>query len=105
MENTSLVERLERVERDNQRLKLVVGALLLVLAAVPLIGAVMPEQLPEVIQAREFRLIDENFETRAVMSHLGIIYRDENYRLRAIMDSEGFSYHDENGNGIWKAPP
>ena len=49
-ETTLLESRLSKVERDNRRLKLTVGALLLVLAAVPLIGAVMPEQIPEVIQ-------------------------------------------------------
>ena len=34
--------------------------MLLVMAAVPLIGAVMPEQIPERIQARGFDVIDEN---------------------------------------------
>ena len=35
MENTELVERLEQVERDNQRLKLALGALMLVLVPPP----------------------------------------------------------------------
>ena len=59
-ETTLLESRLSKVEQDNRRLKLTVGALLLALAAVPLIGAVMPEQIPEVIQAREFQVIDTN---------------------------------------------
>ena len=53
-ETTLLESRVDKIERDNRRLKLTVGALLLALAAVPLIGAVMPEQIPERIQARQF---------------------------------------------------
>ena len=49
-EATVLESRVSKLEQDNRRLILVVIALLLVLAAVPLIGAVMPEQIPEVIQ-------------------------------------------------------
>ena len=53
-EATLLESRLSKIERDNRRLKLTVGALLLVMAAVPLIGAVMPQEIPEMIQARAF---------------------------------------------------
>ena len=49
-EATVFESRVSKLEQDNRRLKLTVGALLLVLEAVPLIGAVMPEQIPEVIQ-------------------------------------------------------
>jgi hypothetical protein len=59
-----LESRADKLEQDNRRLKLTVGALLLALAAVPLIGAVMPEQIPELIQARQFRVIDENDTVR-----------------------------------------
>ena len=52
--------------------------MLLVMAAVPLIGAVMPEQIPERIQARGFDVIDENGTTRAVMDVAGFGYWDEN---------------------------
>jgi hypothetical protein len=63
-EATVLESRVDKLEQDNRRLKLTVGALLLALAAVPLIGAVMPEQIPELIQARQFRVIDENDTVR-----------------------------------------
>ena len=43
-EATVVDARLDKLERDNRRLKLAVGALLLVLAAVPLIGAGPPGQ-------------------------------------------------------------
>ena len=59
-EATVVDARLDKLERDNWRLKLTVSALLLALAAVPLIGAVMPEQIPEVIRARAFHAIDGN---------------------------------------------
>ena len=55
-EATVVDARLDKLEQDNWRLKLTVSALLLALAAVPLIGAVMPEQIP----ARRFQVIDEN---------------------------------------------
>ncbi len=117
-EPTVVDARLDKLERDNRRLKLTVGALLLALAAVPLIGAVMPEQIPEVIQAREFRVIDENGNVlasmsggasgvisvrdengneRAVMHAFGFVYLDENDTIRAAMTDGGIGYHDENG--------
>ena len=79
MNETTVVDaRLDKLEQDNRRLKLTVGALLLPLAAVPLIGAVMPEQIPERIQARGFDVIGENGTTRAVMDVAGFGYWDEN---------------------------
>jgi hypothetical protein len=82
-EATLLESRLSKIEQDNRRLKLTVGALLLVMAAVPLIGAVMPEQIPELITARRFEVIDENGTIRAVMNPEGIGYSDENGTGRA----------------------
>ena len=95
-EATLLESRLSKVEQDNRRLKLTVGALLLALAAVPLIGAVMPEQIPERIQARRFEVIDGNGNMRAVMNPIGFIYSDENKTIRAGMSAEGIAYVDEN---------
>ena len=117
-EATLLESRVDKIERDNRRLKLTVGALLLALAAVPLIGAVMPEQIPELIQARAFEVIDENGVRRALMVGEGIFYygangatrarmsnsfevRDGNGEIRAMMYSGGISYFDENGTLVW----
>ncbi len=114
-EPTLLESRVDKIERDNRRLKLTVGALLLALAAVPLIGAVMPEQIPELIQARNFQVIDEsgtvrtemhwngifiraeNGRTRTLMNVGGIFNRDENGDRQFAMDDEGFQYHDQDG--------
>jgi len=84
-ETTLLESRVDKIERDNRRLKLTVGALLLALAAVPLIGAVMPEQVPELIMAGRFQVIDENDNIRASMSDGGFRYYDENGDIRAAM--------------------
>ena len=121
-ETTLLESRVDKIERDNRRLKLALGALLLVLAAVPLIGAVMPQEISDVIQAREFNVVDENGTRRvainpygiryngengtrrAVMDYYGFYSFDENGKLRAAMDANGISYYDENGNTVWRTP-
>ena len=127
-EATLLEARLSKVEQDNRRLKLALGALLLALAAVPLIGAVMPEQisgtryLPDVIQAHGgFRVVNwsgkvratMDFETgiryydplnatlRASMSDRGISYSDESGNIRAEINKTGIAYRDENFNVVW----
>ena len=96
--------RLDKLEQDNRRLKLTVGALLLVLAAVPLIGAVMPEQIPEVIRAGAFHAIDGNGTLRALVSDKTIAYLDENRVTRAQLYADGFFLSDENGNVVWSTP-
>ena len=96
-EATVVDARLDKLEQDNRRLKLMVGALLLVMAAVPLVGAVMPEQIPEVIQARAFHAIDGNGMPRAVMGEIGFAYFDVNRTIRAMMDGGSIRVSDENG--------
>jgi hypothetical protein len=103
-ETTLLESRVDKIERDNRRLKLTVGALLLALAAVPLIGAVMPEQIPEMIQARRFEVIDENGTRRAGLNATGIGFTDESNNIRAGMNADGIAYFDESGNVVWCAP-
>ena len=96
-EATVVDARLDKLEQDNRRLKLTVGALLLVMAAVPLVGAVMPEQIPEVIRARAFHAIDGNGMSRAVMGEIGFAYFDVNSTIRAMMDGGSIRVSDENG--------
>ena len=103
-EATLLESRVDKIERDNRRLKLTVGALLLVMAAVPLIGAVMPEQIPEVIRARAFHAIDGNGTLRALMDDKNIAYLDEDRVTRAQLYAAGFFLSDENGNVVWRSP-
>ena len=96
-ETTLLESRVDKLEQDNRRLKLALGALLLALAAVPLIGAVMPEPVQDAVFARGFYVIDENRNQRASMNVDGIGYQDENDTTRAAMTDGGIGYHDENG--------
>ena len=103
-EATVVDARLDKLEQDNRRLKLTVGALLLVMAAVPLVGAVMPEQIPEVIQARRFEVIDENDRKRVQLDPYGVFYIDANGHGRSQLNADGIFYSDENGNVVWRTP-
>ena len=96
-EPTVFESRLRKLEQDNRRLKLSVGALLLVLAAVPLIGAMMPEQRPQMVRSSTFRTIDGNGKNRAYIGTDGIAFADENGNNRASISADGISYYDENG--------
>ena len=98
MSETTVVDaRLDKLEQDNRRLKLTVGALLSVMAAVPLLGVVMPEQIPEVIQAGRFEVIDGTGISRAVMGEIGFAYFDANRTIRTMMDAGSIRVSDENG--------
>ena len=97
MSETTVVDaRLDKLEQDNRRRKRTVGGLLLLMSAVPLIGAVMPEQIPELGQARQFQVIDEDEIIRASMNVGGISYYDENRTIRARLTADGFFHWDEN---------
>ncbi len=68
----------------------------LALAAV-LVGATMPEAIPEVIDARGFRVIDENGRMRAKVEGDSFVSYDENGWLpRAGMNANGTVYWGEN---------
>ena len=84
-------QRVERLERENRRLKLAGAAVVAVLLAVALVGAVMPQ---EIIEARGFRVTDENGELRAEMGTDRISYYDENGNTRATMTDAGIAYYD-----------
>ncbi len=103
-EATLLESRLSKVEQDNRRLKLTLGALLLALAAVPLVGAVMPQEIEiqDAVYARAFYVLEENRtvpvpEVMIGGNAKGIIYTDENGVPRASMRAGGIGYVDENG--------
>lgn len=90
--------RLERLERENCRMKRAGLAVVGLALAVALIGATVPEEIPEVIEAREFRVIDENGQARTELKANSFFYYDENGKLRAAMNGNGFFHNDENGN-------
>ena len=96
MDTQEVTARIERLERENRRLKLAGGAVVAVLLGVALVGAVMPQEIPEVIEARGIRVVDENGTVRAEMLDGGISYYDENGTVRSTVVANGFFYFDEN---------
>ena len=92
MSETTVVDaRLDKLEQDNRRLKLATGALLLVLAAAPLVGAMMPQQIPDVVRARRFVVYDESDKIRTTINEHGVAYADENYCATLGPDAQRLS--------------
>ena len=92
-----LERRVEKLERENRRLKIVGGLVLLGLAAACTSTAVMPQEGPDVIEARTFVVIDEDGTTRARITPVGLGYHDGGGNLRALLSAGGIAYIDENG--------
>jgi hypothetical protein len=95
--STAVDARLGKLERDNLRLKLVVGSLLVTLGVLPLIGAAPSGQMPNVIEARSFHVIDENGIKRAQVDADGIFYIDADSNVRLSAYADGIYYMDETG--------
>ena len=86
-----LEQRVGRLERENRRLKIAGGAVVAVLLTVALVGAVLPQGIPEVIHAREFQVVDESGTVRATLGASAIRYFDENSHQHVRMSDEGIS--------------
>jgi hypothetical protein len=97
----TVMARLERVERENRRWK-IVGCATLLLLGVALLMAATTSRVPDEIRARRFALIDKNGKQRAVLGTSeasqemfsmpgeslhggGLTIFDSNGRLRAAM--------------------
>ena len=87
--------RVQRLERDNRRLKLGAGCLVALVVAVPLVGAVLPAQVPEVIEAREFRVLDEQGMKRVDLVADGLRFYDEQGTYRVGLGEGGLGLRDE----------
>ena len=113
-EATVFESRLNNLEQDNRRLKLALGSLLLVLAVASCAGAMIPEQTQDIVQAREFRMIDANDTVLVAINDEGFSYFDEIGRVswslshgeiiaimaadaQEVIDAERFRVVDENG--------
>lgn len=79
---SAVAGRLERLEKQNRRLKYAGAAILLLISAVLLMGQVAP--VPEGIAAREFIVLDAYGTPRAI--------------LTATESGGGLSLHDPDGN-------
>ena len=96
-ETMDLERRVEKLERENRRLKIVGGAVLLALAAACTSAAVIPQGVPDVLEARTFAVIDEDGTIRARITPVGVGYHDENGNLRTLLSPGGIAYIDRNG--------
>ncbi len=106
----TLARRLDRVERENRRLKKAGVAILAGIAALVLMGYVVGEK---VVEAERFVLIDSSGDTRAVLAVAeggsGLYLYDKKGKMRAglvggVADETGLSLYDRAGKVIWSAP-
>jgi len=93
---SELEQRMATLERQNRKLQFGLVAVVTVLVAAACVGAVTPQGIPDVIEAREFKVIDENGNATAGMHAQGIDVHDANGTLRAHMTADGFWVFDEN---------
>lgn len=121
MDVEARLERLERQSRDMKRTLLACSVIAVGLVGLVVvgIGVDIDREVPEVIEARAFRVVDENGMTRAVMDADGFGYADENGTTRArlgpaelVTPATGSEtrypaavvlFEDE-GNVLWKQP-
>lgn len=112
---SELEQRIAKLERQNRTLQVTLGAVVVALAGAGVAWAFMPQELPEVIEARAFRVrdqngalrasvgldgigvLDANETLRAVVSSTGLGVLDANNKLRALMSPAGIGVHDANG--------
>ncbi len=100
MAEKELIERLEKLERDNRRLKGFAVATLILAAALGAIYATQP--VPDVIKAHEFEAVDSTGRVRARMGAPIIWLTDAQGKTRPIMhfdpgDGFGIALYDAQG--------
>ena len=90
-----LVQLAGRVQRIERRLKLGAGVLAAVLVAVATVAAVLPEQVPEVIEARAFRVLDENGTLRAGLGAPGLAFYSEDGTIQTAHAPDGLRFYTD----------
>ena len=111
----NLAGRVERLEQQNRRLKRAGLAAAALLVAVPLGGAKLPRQVPEVVTAREIRVLDEagtvrvfvitdglsvftpDGKLRTMLTTGGLVVRDADGTIRALLAPSGLGFRDADG--------
>ena len=86
--------RVQRLERDNRRLRLAAGCLVAVLVAAT-VAAVLPEQVPEVIEARAFRVLGENGTPRAGLGAPGLAFYSEDGTIQTTHAPDGLRFYTD----------
>lgn len=94
VEMDDLLARVDRLERENRRLKLTTGALVAALAGAALLGAVWPQEIPETIAAQAIAVLDDDGNPRILLDANGVFYGDENgtTRVGLGMDENGTAF-------------
>ena len=90
-----LVQLAGRVQRIERRLKLGAGVLAAVLVAVATVAAVLSEQVPEVIEARAFRVLDENGTPRAGLGAPGLAFYSEDGTIQTTHAPDGLRFYTD----------
>ncbi len=103
----TLTPRLDRLERENRRLKIAGSILLLALVAGGAMGQVLPKAVPKVVEAERFVLRDTRGKIRAALDTvasggLALSLADENGKARAGLGvaadgTPGLFLTDQNG--------
>jgi hypothetical protein len=90
-----LARRLDRLERENRRLKRVGSAVLIGLAILALMGQATPARVQKLVEAERFVLRDTNGKLRATLSmedgSPSLSLHDEVLRFRAVLGVAGGS--------------
>jgi hypothetical protein len=110
----ALVRRLERVERENRRLKRIGFAVLAGITALVLMGQAKPDKVAEVVEAEKFVLREPSGKLRASLgvgadgvASLSLTDRAEKPHavLAASRDgSAALIFYDKDGKSIFRAP-
>ena len=90
-----LVQLAGRVQRIERRLKLGTGVLAAVLVAVATVAAVLSEQVPEVIEARAFRVLDDNGTPRAGLGAPGLAFYSEDGTIQTAHAPDGLRFYTD----------
>lgn len=107
-----LERRIERLERENRRLKLIGSVVVAILAVAALAGAVAPQEVAEEIEARMFRIVDDDgdplVELSAYSSGSRLVMVDQSGRWRVVLGAlesgPQIALHDhDNDDMLWRA--
>ena len=101
----AVVERLERLEKQNRRLKIAGAVALVLLAAVVLVGATTPKSTDystsdfkfRSVQVQELILVDEHGKQGKPYAWLGV-------NKAGAKDEGRLQLHDGKGKVVWSAP-
>jgi len=103
----NMLQRLDRLERENHRLKRIGALVVVVIAAVVLMGQARPSKVAKVIEAEKFVLRDTSGQVGAILFTLyggspHLEFRDKKGNLRitlgVMFDVAHLSLFSENGN-------